>query len=315
MSKRCILILSFFLVHIYSFSQDKKKPLPLPSSPFDYKKNKNIYFISLYEQDTMQIGTIIQVEGLAKGETGGMGENWDVTALNLNDVKGAENNWNVYTSPKDYVYNKDSVIQNSQYINGTAFDVEGGYLTSYGGQGYGTFDWSELTRGGDTASYTTTSCAGHCAADNNSIKYAKNVFDKNGNVLYSVNYGYSMEIINDSSGEVHDSAITPSSQYDTIFYSYTEDGLLATQWTNTNHNKIKYPDCFLPDSTGNNTGTQSAFYQNYINDTTMEAYIKEKIGYLPKAILFEIYSQGVFCYTYNKYDHKYYTATYLILER
>jgi hypothetical protein len=285
-------------------------------SPFNYGHNKKVYFISAEQRQQLAIDTIYEVDQAYEGDEGGMGQNWDVQLLTF-DNSSVTDGWYPISLDSTFQFSLDSIKTKLYYLNGSEYNLAGGQLTSYGGGGYGSFDWYEIFWPNDTASVVVKSCRGHCG--DQPEQFSKNVFNKKGQLIYIVHYPTPQSDYYDDaewtmeqyerflkSGIAED--ITP----DTTFYTYNKKGLL-----------MKYNDEYKIDSAknprklfnGSGDWFFSAFHQCYVGLVEMEKYVKQHLNFLPELLLIEIYRYGVFSFTLNSKDEKYYRTMDIVLQQ
>lgn len=300
---RLFLTLAFF-THQFAFGQ----------SPFNYGQNKKIYFISSELRSQLGITTIYTIDHRQQNDLGGMGENWDVSVISF-DSSIVTDDWSPISLDSTYKFNFDSLEDHLDFLNGTRYEFSSGELTAYGGGGYGSFDWKEISRFSDTVSIIATSCAGHCG--DQPITYSKNVFNREGQLLFTVFYPSpkSEEAIDSESSydvtfdESFFASLIKDAERgaDTLFYRYNSNGLLLNERKGKNITESLFNYPFNPPS--------FIFHQCYIGEGKMERYFSQKIGYTPQLVLIEIYKYGVFSFALNNKDKKYYPGQTRILER
>lgn len=300
-----ILLTLFFLKFTYG------------QSPFDYGQNKSIYFISTELRNKLDIKTIYTIDQRHDNDEGGMGENWDVTLISF-DTIAITDDWYPISLNSTFKYNFDSLTTNMRFLNGTRYEFSNGQLMSYGGGGYGSFDWNEITRFSDTISILATSCVGHCG--DQPVNYSKNIFNKKGQLLYTISYPTPNENEEMNQDDISlqeyekflNSNVTSENIPDTLQYRYDNKGLLL----NTNkENTIKSINEVKVLFTNSNDLATSKFHQCYVGKIKMEKFILKKFGFTPDLILLEIYGQAVFSFTLNHSDKKYYRTNDIILEQ
>lgn len=293
-----------FLVPARCFSQ----------SPFNYGKNKNVFFISASQRKQWGMHVIYKLKQNEKDD--GM----DLEAMTFED-ESINNEWFPFDAGIRFSLNPDSLAANSTYLNGSSYELSNGMLDRYGGYGYGSFDEQEITRYSKRYSLVQTTCAGHCGGYG--LRFTKNLFAQNGNILYSVNYPE----INDSLADqfLSDSMSIADFDHtirkvfgkdaiiDTVYYRYDKAGRLVQVINrgekidgSTRPEKLfRYSENFSADY----------FHQYYAGKEKFETFIKRKTGFLPDLILVEIYRYGVFSFLFNQADKKYYSGKTIILEK
>lgn len=316
--------ITFFLLNT-AFSQ----------CPFNYGQNKKIYFISTGLRSKLALDSIYTVEH--SSETGGMGENWDVTTTHFNEDYVSEG-WYPISLDSTFIYRFDSIRAYMQYLNGSRYVFSNGKLKYYGGEGYGTFDWKEVIESSDSVSIIETSCTGHCGGNFNT-SYSKNVFNKKGQLIYTVFYPEEDEDAEQYEEEETKEEVT-AEEYeraaegreqegdvsyvllpeldgniagDTIYYRYDKKGLLLnTNKSNSIKNKKQAQQLFADPNIANR---DLLFHQCYIGEIEMEKYMADKIGYAPDLIIIELYRHAVCSFWLNPVDKKYYESNFIILEQ
>lgn len=292
-------------------------PFSFGQSPFNYGQNKNVYFISTEIRNKLNIKTIYSIDQRHDNDEGGMGENWDVTLISY-DINSITDGWYPISLDSTFKYNFDSLTTNMRFLNGESYEFSNGKLVSYGGGGYGSFDGMEITRFSDTISIVATSCVGHCG--DQPVNYSKNIFNKKGQLLYSISYPTPNENkeMNEDEMSLQDyekllySNVTSENIPDTLHYRYDNKGLLLNT---SKENSIKNISEVKQLFTNSNDLATSKFHQCYIGKIKMEEFILKKLGFTPDLILLEIYRHAVFSFTLNRSDNKYYGTTDIILEQ
>lgn len=284
-------------------------------SPFDYGKNKQIYFLSGEERDSLGIEEITCVLQLPENDRGGMGENWDVTVVQFSPELITDD-WYPISMPATFKYNFDSLTADMKFLNGSRYELSDGMVGSYGGGGYGSFDWKDIERYGDSISIIATSCVGHCG--DQPVRFSKNVFNDAGILLYNVNYptteGSDMfpeeKLSLSAMNEILMAGVNEENYPDTIFYNYTKSGLfIKPEEKDIQMESIK--SIFVSESHFN----YKEFQQCYIGKIEMEKFISKKLRLLPELLLIEIYRYGVFSFALNPANKKYYRTGTLELEQ
>lgn len=284
-------------------------------SPFDYGKNKQIYFLSGEEKDSLGIEEITCVLQLPENDRGGMGENWDVTVVQFSPELITDD-WYPISMPATFKYNFDSLTADMKFLNGSRYELSDGMAGSYGGGGYGSFDWKDIERYGDSISIIATSCVGHCG--DQPVRFSKNVFNDAGILLYNVNYptteGSDLfpedKLTLSAVNEILMAGVNEENYPDTIFYNYTKSGLfIKPEEKDIQIESIK--SIFVSESHFN----YKEFQQCYIGKVEMEKVISKKLRILPELLLIEIYRYGVFSFALNPANKKYYRTGTLVLEQ
>ncbi|MBL7914669.1 MAG: hypothetical protein JNL49_06445 [Bacteroidia bacterium] len=298
----------FLIVYFYA-------AIIFAQSPFDYGKNKQIYFLSGQERDSLGIEEITCVLQLPENDRGGMGENWDVTVIQFSP-ESITDDWYPISMPATFKYNFDSLTADMKFLNGSRYELSDGMAGSYGGGGYGSFDWKDIERYGDSISIIATSCVGHCG--DQPVRFSKNVFNDAGILLYNVNYPttegsdlFPEEKLSLSAmNEILMAGVNEENHLDTIFYNYNNSGLfIKPEEKDIQIESIK--SIFVSESHFN----YKEFQQCYIGKIEMEKFISKKLRILPELLLIEIYRYGVFSFALNPDNKKYYRTGTLVLEQ
>ncbi len=298
----------------------------LGQSPFNYGQNKKVYFISSELRNKLGIQTIYSIDQRPLNDLGGMWENWDVTVISF-DSSIVSDDWSPISLDSTYKFNFDSLTDNLNFLNGTRYEFSSGQLISYGGGGYGSFDWKEITRFSDTVSIIATSCVGHCG--DQPITYSKNVFNKQRQLLHTVFYPTPKPdngIDTESDTKTFDDYVDTENDtitfddYERFFISLIKDAdysadTLFYKYDSNGHLLSDSKEKIISNSLFTYSGNPPAFifHQCYIGKIKMEKYLLQKIGYVPELVLFEIYNYGVFSFVLK--DKKYYPTRTVILER
>ena len=286
-------------------------------SPFNYGQNKKVYFISTELRNKLDITTIYTIDQSYNNDLGGMSENWDVTLITF-DTNSITDDWCPISLDSNFSYNFDSLTSNMKFLNGTRYDFTNGQIIAYGGGGYGSFDWCDITQITDKISIIATSCVGHCG--DQPVRYSKNIFNKKGQLIYTISYPTSIENREIAEEKLSLEAyekflnlnVTSENKPDTLKYHYNSKGLILNfnkEIRIQNINEVK--KLF----TNQDDLATSKFHQCYIGKLEMEKFIFEKFGFTPELILIEIYKQAVFSFTLNRSDRKYYRTNNVILEQ
>ena len=244
-----------------------------------------------------------------------MDENWDVRVIQFEDGTISDD-WSPLSLDSNYQYNFEEITGNLKFLNGTYYEIADDLLTSYGGGGYGTFDWKEITRPGETISVVATSCVGHCGGIT-PVNYAKNVFDTEGKLNYIVSYpepdqNIDPDLRNSDNSKIEKFLLTgvaPENQPDTIQYYYDQNKLYA----GTEVKKKISPEEIIR-LFSNPVDENLLFHQCYVNDIPMEEYFVKLAGYTPRLVLIEIYRYGVFAFMLHT-NGKYYRSRDVVLEQ
>jgi hypothetical protein len=300
-----ILLLLLFQI-LYSVAQ----------SPFNYGHNREVFFISAELREELGIDEILTVDQLPEGDRGGMNENWDIWLISFDSTEISDE-WYPTTLDTNFVFQMDSLRSHMHFLNGNRYEFSGDQVVSYGGGGYGSFDWREISHVSDTLSVVSKSCVGHCG--DQPVRYSKNVYNRKGQLIYNVRYpDMLVEIDEENAGKSIanlESAIRLENEErmkpDTLYYSYNRKGLLVA----IGENAIKRRNLVLEEIQKNSRQVvESEFLQCFIGDLEMEKFLMNKIGFTPKTLLIEIYRQGVFTFTLNPSMNKYYRGSDIILE-
>ncbi|HEY9046052.1 MAG TPA: hypothetical protein VIN08_09150 [Ohtaekwangia sp.] len=282
-------------------------------SPFNYGKDKQVYFLGLDDPMRLGIDIIYIVDQRSEEDRGGMDENWSVTTYSFAS-ESIEVNWAPLSKPTNFRYNFDSLTSHPDYLNGRRYELSGIQLKAYGGEGYGTFDWQEITPVNDTLSIVASMCVGHCY--NQPIVYSKNVFNK-GRITRIITYPHapadSTETLlpeNTDEYEAYFSSLLAYGDPDTLNYYYNAKGLLLNIGKTDQHDDTNKQIKSFKDGVGS---TSYKFHQCYIGRIPMEKFLKKKLGFMPELFLIEIYQYGVFSFILR--EKKYYPGETVVLER
>lgn len=288
--------------------------LSIGQSPFNYGQNKKVYFMSKDFLESLNVQSIYIIDRL--DEEGGMGQNWDINLISF-DTNSVSDDWYPTSLDSSFKYNFDSIIGKTQFLNGIRYHFSNGKLDSYGGNGYGSFDWIDMLRFSDTLAILETSCVGHCGQQ--AIQYSKNTYNKKGQLTRVIRYPTPPEI--DEMDELEmtlegyqkhiNSNVSAENIPDTSYFYYDQNGLFISNGKELKANNTTEIKMLFTDS---NDLASSKFYQIYIENVEMEKYISNALGYAPELILMEIDIQGVFSFTFNVSDQKYYRTNNLFLE-
>ena len=294
------------------------RKLAVGQSPFNYGHNKKIYFISTELRNKLGLETIYCIDQLQEGDFGGMHENWDVTAIEF-DSNMISCDWAPISLDSGYKFNFDNITTNLDFLNGSGYEFSNGKLNAYGGGGYGTFDWKEIFRYANTMSIITTACVGHCGS-NTPLNYSKNIINRKGRLLYTVSYPTPEEsegtfFDTGSTNELEiflNSKVTTENLPDTCQYHYNRKGLLLNVNKYSAINNRKEAKTLF--SYGGDY-PKNYFHQLYIGKVEMENFFSKTLKCMPELVLIEIYEQGVFSFSLNAQDGKYYQSACIVLEK
>jgi hypothetical protein len=263
---------------------------------------------------TLNLQSIYLIDQL--DEEGGMGQNWDITLITF-DTNSISDGWYPTSLDSSFSYHFDTIIANMLFLNGTRYSFSDGKLESYGGGGYGSFDWIDIIRFSDTIAILETSCVGHCGQQ--AVQYSKNVYNKKGQLIQVIRYPTPPEI--DEMDDIEmtlegyekhiNSNVSLENIPDTSYFQYDKNGLFISDGKELNLENTKEIKLLFTDS---NDLAFAGFHQIYIGTVEMEKYIAKALGYTPELILMEIDIQGVFSFTFNLSDQKYYRTNTLFIE-
>ncbi len=288
----------------------------MAQSAFDYGQNQNVYFISSQQRQQMGIENIYIIDFNDDKNSAAMWGNGSINVINF-DLNTISDNWTPMELDTNLVSNLDSLFLNVRFLNGSRYEFDDfGQLISYGGGGYGSFDWKEITRFSDTLSIIETSCVGHCGKQ--PIKYSKNVFTKNGILTHVIKYPV-LEIDFEQNEEPEQNTLE---NYDAIFRQLIEISEVSPDtlyYIYDKNNRLLSMDN-VQEETGKklfsveNQNHSNVFHQCYIGNIEMENFFLEKIGIIPSLILIEIYQHGVFSFRLDANTNKYYSTETIIME-
>jgi hypothetical protein len=288
----------------------------LSQSPFNYGKNKQVYFIGAKERDSLGIQILYTIKQYSENDRGGMGENWSVVITSFEENLITDD-WAPISKDSLFKFNFDSLTANPPILNGTRYELSKGSIAAYGGGGYGSFDWNDFTRVNDSVVLVATSCVGHCG--DAPPRYSKSICDKQKKLIYSIRYpekDYSDETI---------SAETPQSFVESLEAAYKSKELFP----DTTYFYYNEKDQWLGPAEGLNERKQVGvswynmgeeikkskyFNQVFIGNQPMEKFIKSKIGYCPQVLFLEIYRNAAFLFKYATDDKKYHRWMDVVLE-
>jgi len=305
--KILLTIILTILIQAFTFGQ----------SPLNYGQKKNVYFISTALRNNLEIKTIYIVDQRYDGDEGGMGQNWDITVINF-DTNIISDSQSPIWIDSTFEYSFDSIREKIRFLNGYRYDFLDGNLISYGGEGYGSFEWKDFYRYPDNTSIVATSCVGHCG--DLPVDYSKNIFNKKKQLSYRVTYPTPIvdNVLNKKGMSLQEfeklinSNVTTKNNTDTLYYYYDDNGLLLNTSEENHINNISEVRLLF---TNLDELSTSKFHQCYIGEMKMEIFVLKELGFIPKIILFEIYEQGVFSFTLNDSDKKYYRTKDVLLEQ
>ena len=287
----------------------------IAQSPFDYGQNQNVYFISSQQRQQMGIENIYIIDLNDDKNTVAMWGNGSINVINF-DSHTISDNWTPLELDSNLMSNLDSLFLNVRFLNGTRYEFDDfGQLISYGGGGYGSFDWKEITRFSDTLSIIETSCVGHCGQQ--PIKYSKNIFAKNGILTHVIKYPV-LEIDFEQEDELELITIEKYENFFNQLIEISETSPDTTYYIYDNHRLLSMDN--VQEETGNkifsveNQYHSNVFHQCYIGNIEMENFFLEKIGIIPSLVLIEIYQHGVFSFRLDTKSNKYYATETIILE-
>ena len=308
MKPNLLILLLFFTSVLQTMAQ----------SPLNYGQNKKVYFISREEQRKLGIEKIYCVDQRKGDDRGGMGENWDVISISL-DTNQVSVDWAPLNLDEKYQYNFDALTSNMKILNGIQYYVMDGHYTGCDGNGYGSFDQDDINPLSDTVLLLTRHCSGHCG--NKLLKYSKSIFNKKGQMLYTINYpvpdSLSMELDTVPVEKAFNNFVryiskTNGYKTDTVIYKDDGHGLqLSLNKDISIGNVSEVKKLFTMDG----DLAIFKFHQCYMGNTLMEKFVKDKLGYTPELLLLEIYARGVLSFVLNKSDKKYYQAAEILMDR
>lgn len=277
-------------------------------SPFDYGKNKQVYFMSDSARNAFGIREIVEITRYPVGETGGMRESWDIMTWRFEE-RNVTCGWSIVNDTIDK-FNYDTIINHNNWINGSSYSLLDGTLTEYGGGGYGTFEYTTFTERNDSCSLSHTELTGHCGS-NCWTQQRKNVIDQRGRILYTVYFQPEYPSDENEGADTlqmqeRDRAI------DTVFYQYDAYGRLVATGKG---NAMPATDVRYLFGYQGYIDRKEQFHQYYIEGSTMEKYIRTRLGYIPQLLIVEISKYSAVGFIYNDANKKYYEYSTVDLER
>lgn len=245
-------------------------------------------------------------------QTGGMNNNWSMTVWNINTDNASEE-WVPIYRDSGFIFNYDSIVFDYRVLNGFYVNLKNGELQSYGGSGYGSFDFYDFYKINDSLKLGVGYCTGHCSGSG-ILKFSKNIYSENGLIYSAINYNINeFTSENDISFDFKfvktlDSIAKNKKSADTTFYLYTKNptkylGKLKdiVNISNTESHSIMRRDYY-------------DFYNCFINKEKMEDFIYNKVGYHPQTLYFQYYKFGAFVFEYDEISGKYINSDLLLLE-
>lgn len=211
-----------------------------------------------------------------------MHENWSLMQWNFNQDE-ISYQWAPIHKDSSYIFDFIDIISVESFLNGSYFYLNNGNLISYGGSGYGAFEYYDFFPSGDSVILVKSYCIGHCGDEPPS--YSAHFYDKNNLLIKTLFYG---QVKIEAEDWIEFSQFLKfEDSKDSVFYSYDSYGRLKKSTDNT----LDFPMLYhLSDAY--NIEITDEFYQVYIGNIEMNMYFKKEIGYCPKIILIEI-SRGI----------------------
>lgn len=282
------------------------RPL-LAQSPFNYGANDSIYFVSRAMREATGSDEIVNVYFYEDGQTGGMWENCDINISGF-DEDGFYHNWLPVTVDSATAFYLDSIVAFGIPLNGLRVNFNGNKMTSYGGQGYGSFDWTDYHWTSDTLALTVTYCVGHCGDQQPSFKKVQ--YHADGRPKCTIFYNYHGEDywLNDS---------TTVAQFDEEMGRYKEDSIISTvAHVVYDENGLllsaageEYPEVFF-----NVTPDFGQFSEVRFGSVPLAEWATKNLHMKPKLLLFEIYQNAVFSYVLDESTQRYYQGRMVVLD-
>jgi hypothetical protein len=277
-------------------------------NPFNYGQNKDVYFVSSLAIDTLGVNPIYIISGYTNGETGGMHENWDMNIMSF-DEEGFQDAWHIMYTDTPYIPDFDSLLSGSRYINGYSCVVEDGVLQSHGGQGYGSFEYTDIVQRNNSFSLSHTYCAGHCG-DLSGEYFSINYFNSSGQVSYTVRFE---EIFPAKEESLYDSLFEMNFpnhlKRDTIYYHYDEKGQIKDFFKNN----LDTADIFTKLNMHGNY--DQPHYQCRTEENNLSQHLLKKLGFAPRVLILEIYQYGALFLFFDPKSHQYYHTATMVLEK
>lgn len=303
-------------------------------SPFNYGQNKKVYFISDSLRRAFEIDSIVEIDQQPAKHTGGMEQYWDITIESFTD-ETIGYDWYIIKD-SNFVFNYDSILTKAILINGDYYDISSGNFNGNQGGGQGSFANTTVDDRNDSFSLTETDISCHLC-EQPPTEYAKNVFDNDGKLIYSV-----LIPLDDSVYSEDGNSLVPYTDYlderyknsgmtelqidsirrregnrsifvnDTIFYHYDQNG----HYIGEGKQVYPYPvDPKIFFGYYRPLKKQKEFHQYYIGKISMEKYLKTKLGYTPELVLFEFSRYGAISFCYDSKNKKYYQRREILLEK
>jgi hypothetical protein len=305
MRQGCILLLLVF-ASFFGFTQ----------SPFNYGKNKQVYFIAAKERDSLGIQLLYTIKQYAEKERGGMGENWSVVITSFSENLVTDD-WAPFSKDSLFKFNFDSLTTNPPILNGTRYELSNGSILAYGGGGYGSFDWNDFTKVNDSVVLVAISCVGHCG--DQPPRFSKSIYDKQGKLTRSIHYpqkDYSDETMTAETPQSFVESLETAYKSnglspDTTYFQYDGNGLWLGPVEGLNERKQAGVAWY---NMGEEIKKSKYFNQVFVGNQPMDKFIKSKIGYCPQVLFFEIYRNAALLFKYSSSDKKYHRWMDVVLE-
>lgn len=268
----------------------------------------SVVLISTEQRLALQWTEFVFVDQLPPNETGGMGENWEVSLGHW-----SKEEWRIDWTP---LYLKDendksldSLLSYAVVLNSEFYVVDSlNRLAVNAGEGYGTFDHTEYRYFGDSVVIAITDCVGHCSGSA-PTKYERYTLNAQGRPLlkvsYPLDYSYSDPFseqalsLHIADSILHVLANSESERADTTIFGYAFNAhSLACSWQELQDVGLYVQQALLVN--GNEE------HQVYISNEPMETVITNRFGRCPRLLVFELYKNSAVYFWWNARNGKYY---------
>lgn len=284
--------------------------------PFLTGSNINSMFISAAERDTMGLNFIEEVRKYANNQTGGMHENW---SINRFTVDGAEvrADWYPVHIPPDVEFDYETLNDSARFLNGSTLELENGRISAYGGNGYGTFLWTDYRWLGDTATLGYEYVTGHGWDSLVTLYYTS--YNAQGHPTQRVTLGrFGGELDFNDAWLAQQLAVKGDTARDTLVYRYGPGGRLysisPSLATLKRNNQLTFPPIELFSKPATNITTYNAFYQLFANHKPLEEVVLGHFNFLPRLLVIETFANGVWVIRLNEELQQYQFMGVVVLE-
>ena len=227
----------------------------------------------------------------------------DYPEWQVDEYSFEENRVSLYTA--SYYWDSSFVFQIDSFGTGAAaigatflnnFNEEGKLISS-GGHGYGAFDWRAFFWVNDTMAVVETTCSGHCGGN---IEPQHSIRHYNADGLLEYEVYVSIGNLHEEEGEEYffkdyqtfkrelDSLPEDEVRYDTTFYEYGKS--ICQAWYVSS----------LPNKRSEEYYSKFKFHQIFIGKESMESFIFEKTGRLPKLIFMQVNASESYSFIFNE---------------